>query len=110
MLTATEKQRVKNFTSNMDDDTAEAMFNLFEITKPGCTPFTNDLCIAAHTGEPLPTNVVGAFFQYRLVNKNGTIPKPVRQAIKKAVAESYLVIHNTGDPALRPDPLDLVYH
>ena len=112
MLTATETQRVKNLSQRMnwDAETALSMNSLFDITKDGCTIFANDLFIAAYTGERLPDAVVGAFFQYGLVNKDGTIPPAIRQAIREAIEGNYLKIHSKNDPTLRPDPFDLVYH
>ena len=110
MLTATEEQRVKNFTAEMDELTAKSMHMLFEITKDGCTIFANDLFIAAHTGERLSPGVTGAFYQFGLTNKDGSIPPAIKAAIRKAIAENYLSIHTRNDPTLRPDPSDLVYH
>lgn len=110
MLTATETQRVKNFTADMDPQTAQAMFALFEVTKPGCTHFANDLFIAAHTGDALSGRAISTFLPMGLVYRNGIVPKPVREAIQKAVAEKFLTIHDPFDRSLRPDdPFDLTY-
>ena len=110
-LTATETQRIKNFTADMDVDTEQAMFALFEITKPGFTRFANRLFVSAFTGETLPPEVIATFSQHGLVYTNGVMPKKVKAAIRKAIKESYLKIHDPNDPVLRPDDTEsLTYH
>ena len=104
MLTAIEKQRVKNFTKRMDVSTAGAMFSLFEITKPGCDEFANELMTVAHgDNQKVSQPTTGMFAQHGLVNPDGVIPKSVKLAIRKAVALNYLIMHGPKNPILKPD-------
>ncbi len=110
MLTATETQRIKNFTEDMDSDTAKAMLSLFEITKPGCNEATYELMDAAHgQNRNVSAEAITSFMQYGLVTKTGTIPTAIKSAIRKAVAECYLMMHGPDDPALKPDLAHLNY-
>ena len=94
MLTATEDARVKKFVADMDEDTANAMYDLFLITKPGCAPEAYDLMYVAHDyKEKASDHAIALFAQYGLVDYNGVMPKDVKTAIKKAVSMSFLAMH-----------------
>jgi hypothetical protein len=109
MLTATETARVQKFTADMDADTARAMLNLFDHSKPGCDEATYEMMDAAHNGQKVSNATTNAFHRYGLVLASGDIPKAIKAAIRKAVALRYLVMHNPTAPALKPDPLDFDY-
>ena len=101
MLNAVEKQRVRNVTSDMDSETAEAMYRLFEVTKPGCDENANELFIKAHHNQQkVSHSVISAFSKFGLVRKDGFIPIGIRKAIREAVQLRYLAIH---DP-IKPEP------
>ncbi|MCB1721119.1 MAG: hypothetical protein H6859_11040 [Rhodospirillales bacterium] len=107
MLTGPEKSRVKKFTVGMDENTANAMLNLFILTKPGCDAAAGDLMMAAHGHYPrVCASTIGAYQPYGLVRADGSIPAPVKLAIQKAVAQNYLVMHGPKNPVLKPDLRD----
>lgn len=111
MLTATEKQRITNFTRHMDKTTAGAMYRLFELTKPGCDEAANNLFLAAHGigGNAVSDPARRVFVPLGLVNKDGLIPKSIAAAIRKAVREFYLTMHGPDEPALKWDVPDVRY-
>ncbi len=105
VLTATEKQRIGNFTRDMDGATASAMYSLFELTKPGCDDAANELFLAAHGigGNFVSGPARRVFIPLGLVDNNGVVPKLIGEALRKAVRESYLTMHGPDDPALEWD-------
>ena len=89
----------------MDPNTASAMYNLFEITKPGCCEAAHELMRVSHSyGQKASSKTVSIFGGHGLVLKDGTIPGRIKRAICKAVACSYLSMDNHVDCALEPEP------
>jgi hypothetical protein len=78
MLTATETARVQKFTADMDADTARAMLNLFDHSKPGCDEATYEMMDAAHNGQKVSNATTNAFHRYGLVLASGDIPKAIK--------------------------------
>jgi hypothetical protein len=110
MLTATETARVQKFTADMDPDTADAIHALFEITKPGCTEEAYELMHVAHDLKPAASDATISLFAKRgLVTSGGIMSEPVKQAIKRAVAESYLIMHHSEDLSFKPPLRHLIY-
>ena len=110
MLTGPEKSRVKKFTAGMDESTANAMLNLFILTKPGCDAAASDLMMAAHGHYPrVCTGTISAYRPYVLVGTDGSIPAPVKLAIRKAIAQNYLVMHGPNIPTPKPNLAELNY-
>jgi hypothetical protein len=110
MLTATEELRIRKFTSDMDAGTADAMRSLFDYSKPGCDDATYELIDAVHkAGQKVSAPTISAFQPYGLVLPSGDIPKPIKAAVRKAVALRYLLMHNQTAPTLKPDLLIFDY-
>jgi len=107
-LTATENVRICNFSHRfgLDDITAEAMFNLFGITKSGKNDAASALITAAYeTSSQLCDSAIAYLKPLGLVSSNGSIAKDIRNAIKKAVEENFLVIDSSPEnPFLKPSP------
>lgn len=103
MLSAVEEIRVENFSRNFDRKTAEAMRNLFIITKPGENKPASILIEAAHEQSH---KLSGANLNYLeplgLVFSDGSIPHTVKRAIRKAVTQGYLVMKGFADPNPKP--------
>jgi hypothetical protein len=105
MLTTVETQRVINFTADMDQSTAIAMYHLFKFTKPGCDDAAYELMEIAHgLQEKASVRTTGSFCEYGLVAPDGAMPINVKKAIRKAVAERYLRMRKPEDPALKMKP------
>lgn len=109
-LTATEKVRVDKFTQGMTPETTEAMTRLFEHTKPGCDNLSYELMHAAHDGSILSSAAIATFEPLGLALPNGMILKPIKAAIRKAVIDGYLIMHDFAPPTLKPDPRTLDHH
>jgi len=107
-LTATENVRICNFSHRfgLDDVTAEAMFNLFGITKGGKNDIASALITASYeTGTQLCESAIAYLKPLGLVRDNGSIAKNIRNAIIKAVEEKFLIIDNgPNNPFLKPTP------
>ncbi|MCC6598177.1 MAG: hypothetical protein IT559_05270 [Alphaproteobacteria bacterium] len=107
MLSATETARVKKFVAGMDEKTAQAMSRLFELTKPGCSEAAYELMAIAHDQNMCASDrVISNFATHGLINRSGSMPRPVASAIRKAVAEHYLAMRAFVHPVLKPDLLD----
>ncbi len=105
MLTATEDARVQKFTGNMDDKTTNAMFALFEVTKPGKNDIASALIMVAHeTGVKLSDAAISYLNPMGLVHKSGRIPKNIEKAVRRAVKEGFLILGGPDNPHLKPDP------
>lgn len=105
-LTATENARVQKFIAGMDDETASAMFYLFQLTKQGCDDTAYELMEVSYGYAPrVSERAIGAYEQFGLVRSNGTIPEPIKTAIRKAVKENYLVMRGPKDPTPEPHQL-----
>jgi len=106
-LTATENVRVCKFSNRhgLDDETSEGMFNLFGITKKGKNDIASALIVSAHdTSISLCAQAIAYLKPLKLVMPNGTIPKSIREAIKTAVHENFLIIDQSTNPYLKPAP------
>ena len=103
MLTATEKARAQKFTSGMDEQTADAMTQLFIITKPGDNKDADELIAAAHQKDPsVSTSVANYLKQFGLVKANGSIPKAIAASIREAVRMQFLTIGSSPAPTCQP--------
>lgn len=108
MLTATETARLEKFTADMDAATAQAIFRLFEHSKPGCDEATDDLIEAAHRPpQKVSPKTISTLEPYGLVLPTGDIPNPIRAAVRKAVTMQFLIMHDHGAPKLELKQLDL---
>ncbi len=106
MLTATEIARIQKFTARMAPDTAEAIQKFFELTKPGCNETAYDVMSTAHShNKKVSEHTIHNYAKYKIVNINGTIPDAIKSAIKKAVADSLLIMPTPQAPAPKPETL-----
>lgn len=104
-MTGPERVRFQKFSFEMDDETTEAMKNLFEYTKEGCNPFAYELFESVHFGTMLSDGAIVAFEPMGLCAKNGYISSRIEDAIKKAVALNYLVMRDPVHLVLKPEPV-----
>ncbi|MCB1651624.1 MAG: hypothetical protein KDI46_06190 [Alphaproteobacteria bacterium] len=107
-LSATEDARWQKFSVDLDDETARAMRCFFRLTKKGCDRFAYEVMMAAHvSGSRVSQGALVKFRACGIFRPDGSLPDDRALAIRKAVAESYLVMHDMPDLALKPDFRDL---